>query len=55
MDAFIAQALFRAGQELFEDPFAGLVVHDEVVDRVALRRGVLGMTSHIEVEPGAVG
>ena len=40
--------------ELLEDPLARLVVDDEVVERVALRRGVLGVRTDVEVEPGAV-
>ena len=50
-DALLAQALLGALHEAFEDALAGLVVHDEVVDRVALRRGVLGMAADVEVQP----
>ena len=40
--------------ETLEDPLPRLVVHDEVRDRVALRRRVLGVAADVEVEPGAV-
>ncbi len=53
-DPLLSEALLGEGEQLLEDPLAGLVVHDQVVDRVALRRRVLGMAAHIEVEPGAV-
>ncbi len=53
-DALFPQALLRALHETLEDPLAGLVVDDEVADRVALGRGVLGVAAHIEVEPGTV-
>ena len=53
-DAFFAEALLGALHEAFEDPLPRLVVHDDVVDRVALRRGVLGVAADVEVEAGAV-
>ena len=37
-----------------EDALPRLVVHDEVVDRVALGRRVLGVAADVEVEAGAV-
>ena len=54
-DALLAEALLGGGQQLLEDALAGLVVGDEVEQRVALRRGVLGVAADVEVEPGAVG
>ena len=54
-DALLAQALLGADQQLLEDPLPRLVVDDEVVDRVALGRGVLGVGADVEVQPGAVG
>src|SRR5918994_1901718 len=53
-DALVAQLLRRRNQELLEDPLTGLVMGQQVEDRVALRRGVLGVTAHVEVQPGAV-
>ena len=42
-------------EQLLEDPLPRLVVHDEVVDRVALGRGVLGVGSDVEVQTRPVG
>src|SRR5690606_13737523 len=49
------EPLLGAGEQLLEDPLTGLVVDDEVVDGVALGRGVLGVRADVEVETGAVG
>ena len=40
--------------EALEDPLARLVVDDELVQGIALGRGVLGVRPDVEVEPGAV-
>ena len=53
-DALLAEALLGAHQELLEDPLPRLVVGDQVEDRIALRRRVLRMTPHIEVQPRPV-
>ena len=53
-DAFLAEALLGRHQQALEDPLARLVVHDEVVQRVAFRRRVLGVGADVEVQPGAV-
>src|SRR5205807_592026 len=53
-DAFFPQPLFGARQQALEDALARLVVDDEVLDGVALGRGVLGVAAHVEVETGAV-
>ena len=53
-DAFFAEALLGALHEPFEDALPRLVVHDDVVDRVALGRGVFGVAADVEVEAGAV-
>ena len=53
-DALLAQPLLGAAHEALEDPLPRLVVHDEVGDRVALGRGVLGVAADVEVEAGAV-
>jgi len=53
-DALLPQALLGAADEAFEDALTRLVVDDEIVDRVALGRGVLGVAADVEVEPGAV-
>ena len=53
-DALLAEPLLGAPHEPFEDPLPRLVVHDEVGDRVALGRRVLGVAADVEVEAGAV-
>jgi hypothetical protein len=53
-DALVDQPPLGVDQEVFEDPLAGLVVGDELVQRVALRRGVLGVAADVQVEPGTV-
>ena len=53
-DAFLAQALLGALHEALEDALARLVVDDEIADRVALGRRVLGVAADVEVEAGAV-
>src|SRR5262249_23232017 len=53
-DALLAQALLRALHEPFEDALPRLVVHDEVVDRVAFRRRVFGVAADVEVQASAV-
>src|SRR5690606_36810385 len=54
-DALLAQAGLGRHQQLLEDALPRLVVGDEVEDRVALGRGVLGVAADVQVEPGAVG
>jgi hypothetical protein len=53
-DALLAEALLGRHEQRFEDALAGLVVHDEVVEAVALRCRVLGVRADVEVQPGAV-
>ena len=53
-DRLLGEPLLGRLDERLEDPLAGLVVHDQVVQRVALGRGVLGVGSDIEIEPGPV-
>ena len=53
-DALVDQPPLGVDQEVFEDPFAGLVVGDELGQRVALGGGVLGVAAHVQVEPGTV-
>jgi hypothetical protein len=53
-DPLLAQALLGRHQQALEDALTGLVVHDEVVQRVALRRGVLGVGADVEVQAGTV-
>ena len=53
-DAFFAEALLGAREQALEDALPRLVVAHEVVDRVALGRGVLGVAAHVEVQAGAV-
>ena len=54
LDALFAEALFGRTEEALENALAGLVVGDEVEQRIALRRGVLGMRADVKVEAGAV-
>ena len=53
-DAFVVEALLRVDHEAFEDALTSPVVLDQVVDRVALGGGVLGVGAHVEIEAGAV-
>ena len=53
-DALLAQTLLRAAHEALEDPLPRLVVDDEVLDRVALGGGVLGVAADVEVEARTV-
>ena len=53
-DTLLPQTLLGAADEAFEDALTRLVVDDEIVDRVALGRCVLGVAADVEVEPGAV-
>ena len=53
-DRLLGEALLGRLDELLEDPLPRLVVHDEVVQRVALGRRVLGVRADVEVQPGAV-
>src|SRR5207253_3290620 len=53
-DALFAESLLGAREQALEDALPCLVVADEVVDGVALGRGVLGVTADIEVEAGTV-
>ena len=53
-DALLAQPGLGPGDEVVEDPLPRLVVGDEIGDRVALGRGVLGVAADVEVEAGAV-
>ncbi len=55
VDALFVQPLFGATEQLFENSFARLVVHHQVVDGVALGGGVLGVRADVEVQPSAVG
>ncbi len=53
-DRFLGEALLGRFHQGLEDPLACLVVDDQVVQRVAFGRGVLGMRTHIEVQASAV-
>ena len=53
-DALFTKALLGALHEPFEDALPRLVVDDDVVDRVALGRRVLGVAADVEVEARAV-
>ena len=53
-DALVVEALLGVDHEAFEDALAGPVVFDQVLDRVALGGGVLGVGADVEVEAGAV-
>src|SRR4051812_3898981 len=49
-DALLAKPLLGRDQKAFEDALPGLVVHDEVIQRIALGRGVLGVRTDVEVQ-----
>ena len=53
-DRLLREALFGGLDEALEDPLPRLVVDDELIQRVALRRGVLRVGADVEVEAGAV-
>jgi hypothetical protein len=53
-DPLLADLLLGVDLEVFEDPFAGLVVDDELTRRRALGCCVLGVTARVLVEAGAV-
>jgi hypothetical protein len=53
-DALLVQADLGSPQEGLEDTLPRLVVGHQVEDRIALRRGVLGMGANVEVQAGAV-
>ena len=53
-DRLLGEALLGRLDEALEDPLPRLVVDDELVQRVALRRGVLGVGADVEVQAGAV-
>jgi hypothetical protein len=53
-DPLLPQAGLGSFDQRREDPLPRLVVNHQLGDVVAFGGGVLGMTAHIEVEPGAV-
>ena len=53
-DALLAEPLLGAADQALEVALPRLVVDDEILDRVALGRGVLGVAADVEVEAGAV-
>ena len=53
-DRLLGEALLGRLDEALQDPLPGLVVDDQLVQRVALRRGVLRVRADVEVQPGAV-
>ncbi len=53
-DTFFAQPPVGVDEQAFQDPLAGLVVHHQVGDAVALGGGVLRVAAHVQVEPGTI-
>ena len=53
-DAFVGQPLLGVDQQILEHPLPGAVMRDELEQVVTLGRRVLGMTAHVEVQPGTV-
>src|SRR5438093_6156253 len=49
-----AEPLLGGGQARFQEALARLVMHDQVFDIVALRRGILGMAPGVLIEARAV-
>src|SRR6185436_5313884 len=54
-DALVGDPLLGVGHKPLDDALAGLVVGDQLPDVVTFGRGVLGVASHVEIQPGAVG
>ena len=52
--ALVAKAALRGGDQALENALSCLVMRDEVFDRVTFGSGVLGVASHVEVQPGSV-
>ena len=50
-DPLLPQPLLGRDEQALEDALAGLVVNHQVVQRVAFRRGVLGVRADVEVQP----
>ena len=53
-DALVHQPPLGVHQQVLEDPLTGLVVRDQLAQRVALGGGVLRVAAHVQVEPGPV-
>jgi hypothetical protein len=53
-DALLPQPLLGRQQQVLEDPLPRLVVGDQIGDRVAFGRGVLGVAADVQVETGPV-
>jgi hypothetical protein len=53
-DALVHEPPLGVDEQVLQDPLPRLVVGDELRERVALGRGVLGVAADVEVEPGAV-
>jgi hypothetical protein len=53
-DALLVEAGLGGGEQALQDPFAGLVVGDQLGDRVALGGRVLGVGADVQVQPGPV-
>ena len=53
-DALVDEPALGVDEQVLEDPLAGLVVRDQLAQRVALGRRVLGVAADVQVEPGPV-
>ncbi len=53
-DALVGKPLLGVDQQVFQHPFAGAVVGDQLHQAVAFGGGVLGVAADVEVQAGAV-
>ena len=54
MHTFISEPVLGAGEKLFENTLPGLVVYDQVMNRIAFRGGIFGVGPDVEVEPSTI-
>jgi len=54
VDPLIGETLLCRREQLFENALPRLVVHHNIVDRVALGSCILGMGANVEIQPSAV-
>jgi len=54
MHTFISEPVLGAGQKLFENALPGLVVYDQVMNRIAFRGGIFGVGPDVEVQPSTI-
>ena len=50
-DPLTEQPLLSVNDQVFEDPLTGPIMVDQLYEAVALGRRVLGVGSHVQVDP----